>query len=128
MKKIFFYLLISFGMITSCNKTAEKPKDLLSKNDMAEILSEMYLYKQNTTGAFQKESDLFDTQVSIFKKHKTTKEIFQSSYDYYYVQTQDMNDIYDDAIDMLLDSLNKDQKKTLKNELQLRRQNQKGLK
>jgi hypothetical protein len=107
-------LLSLFTVLFSCQHAVEKPKDLLSREEMAAILADMYLYKQSLNNIPMSKNDAFDIYVSIFKKYNTTKEIFQDSFNYYYVDFNNMPDLYDDVIDNLEDNLTKEQLKELK--------------
>ena len=107
--------LISFTFF-SCQKALEKPENLLSKKEMTSILTEIYLYKQTPDMIPLSSETAFSTYVSIFKKHNTTKEIFQDSFNYYYTNPKTMQHIYDDVIDNLKDMLTKEQLQQLQNE------------
>ncbi len=115
--RIILFTSISFLLLLfSCQHSLEKPKDLLSKSEMTEILTDIYLYKQTPDAAPLSKEAAFDTYVSIFKQHGTTKEIFQNSFDYYYANVEVMQHIYDDIIDNLKDKLTKEQLQQLKEE------------
>ncbi|MDR3273108.1 MAG: DUF4296 domain-containing protein [Flavobacteriaceae bacterium] len=118
MRKIGFFLIFVLAVF-SCQRNLEKPKELLSKSEMADIMADLYLYRQMPLNAPLKPINSFDTYVSVFKKHKTTKEIFQQSFDFYYVDTDAMENIYDKAIDNLKDKLSKEQRKKLEEDKEL---------
>lgn len=115
--RLYLYIFISLSlMFFSCQHPLEKPDHLLSKKDMIAILSDIYLYKQTPTNLPLDQETAFDTYVSIFKAHHTTKEIFQNSYIYYYTDVNALQHIYDKVIDNLKSKLTKEQQHQLKEE------------
>lgn len=115
MKKFCLFLFFTLAVF-SCQRSIEKPKDLLSKSEMADIMADIYLYRQMPFNEPVMPVSSFDTYVSIFKKHKTTKETFQQSFDYYYIHSDEMAEIYDKTIDNLKDKLPEEQRKQLEEE------------
>jgi adenine C2-methylase RlmN of 23S rRNA A2503 and tRNA A37 len=83
---------------------------------MAAILTDIYLYKQTSNNMPLSKDTAFDTYVSIFIEHNTTKEIFQDSYNYYYAEANAMQHIYDDVTDNLKDKLTEEQLQVLEEE------------
>ncbi len=123
--RVIVFLSLNFLLLFSCQHALEKPKDLLSKKEMTEILTDIYLYKQTPESIPLSKETAFDTYLSIFKKHKTTKEIFQNSFSYYYADAEAMQHIYDDVIENLEDKLTKEQLKQLRQEEKEKAENQK---
>lgn len=115
MKYLLFLPLLLFTVF-SCQHNLEKPKDLLSKSEMTDILTDIYLYKQTPDNIPLTKEVAFDTYVSIFKKYHTTKEIFQDSFGYYYIDGNSMQHIYDDVIEKLEGKLTPKQLQQLKEE------------
>ncbi|MDR2121904.1 MAG: DUF4296 domain-containing protein [Flavobacteriaceae bacterium] len=116
MKHTTVILLCFTLLLFSCQHALEKPKDLLSKEEMASILTEIYLYKQTPGNILLSKKDAFTIYVSLFKAHNTTKEIFQESYNYYYTDATALEEIYDNVINNLKDKLSEEQQKRLKKE------------
>ncbi|MCT6868574.1 DUF4296 domain-containing protein [Apibacter sp.] len=110
---IFFFLFLS---LFSCQHALKKPDKLLSKTDMIAILSDIYLYNQTPSNIPLSKEIAFETYVSIFKAHHTTKEIFQDSYVYYYADANALQHIYDGVINHLKNKLSKEQQNQLKME------------
>lgn len=115
MKSVFF-LFSFFYVVFSCQHALDKPKNLLSKSEMTDILTDIYLYKQTPDNIPMSKEIAFDTYITIFKKHNTTKEIFQDSYTYYYTDGNSMQHIFDNVIKNLEKKLTKEQLLQLKDE------------
>lgn len=116
MKLFIFIFICLYLSVLSCQHPLEKPNHLLFKKDMIAILSDIYLYKQTPTNFPLDKETAFDTYVTIFKAHHTTKEIFQNSYIYYYADANALQHIYDKVIDNLKSKLTKEQQLLLKEE------------
>lgn len=111
-----FFLQILFCLVVlSCQQTVKKPKNLLSKEEMISILTDIYLYKQNMNSSVPLDKDkIFEIYVSIFKIHNTSKEQFQESYQYYYVNSTTLQNIYEEVLKNLKNKLDKNQQSLLK--------------
>lgn len=79
MKKFFLLILLIF--VCSCENFANKPKDLLSQNKMAEIMAEMALNDQATIT--NPKANLEIGTRFILKKNNIKPDNFVTSYSYY---------------------------------------------
>lgn len=97
MKKIF--LLFIFLSIVSCNSSVDKPKKLISKSDMSEILADIALNEQ-AIFAFPNKN-LESGTLYVLQQHKVSADDFVGSYKYYLVN-KSLKDIVDDAKEIVL--------------------------
>ncbi len=97
MKKI--YLLFIFLSIVSCNSSVDKPKNLISKSDMSEILADIALNEQ-AIFAFPNKN-LESGTLYVLQQHKVSADDFVGSYKYYLVN-KSLKDIVDDAKEIVL--------------------------
>ena len=82
MKTFVYSLIIILGLI-SCNQSyIDKPKDLLSKSEMVDILTDLYLNQQelNFSPIADYSIQVAQNSLYIFKEHKTTHKTFEESY------------------------------------------------
>lgn len=84
MKKIILFIILLF--ISSCENFADKPKDLLPQNTMAEIMADMALNDQST--AINTDANLELGTRFILKKFNIKADQFVTSYKYYVVTKQ----------------------------------------
>ena len=68
MKKIIFLFTLLF--IFSCSEIVDKPKNLLSKDEMSEVIADFAIYDQAYT--VNSTSNLEITSRYVLKKHKIT--------------------------------------------------------
>lgn len=92
--------LIMFLFVVSCSEYVDKPKNLLDKNTMSEIMADLAINDQVTT-TFQNKNLESGTRY-ILKTHNVKADDFVESYKYY-VATGKMNKIVDDAQEILLE-------------------------
>lgn len=100
-------ILFSFSILSifiSCD--SDKPKKLLSEKEMASIIADFAIYEQNI--------DLINPEITpdskasfVLKKHKTTKDVFKSSYTYYLSKPEKIQGILNESEKIIL---NKDPK------------------
>jgi hypothetical protein len=112
MKKIAYLLGLSL-LIACSNKSSENiPANILSKEDMAEILVDVHLLEASinlnviptlTTNVNEQ------TPVDIFKKNNITKKQYEESLNYYTEHPQVLAEVYD----LVLISLSKMQAKSM---------------
>lgn len=96
---IFFAILITF---TACNQELEKPKDLISKEQMISILKDVYIFRQFQN--YRISDDLPDVphaNLEILHQHNVSLEQFQTSYKYYVID----NAAYDQLLDEVIKEL-----------------------
>jgi hypothetical protein len=82
---IFSVLMVFFG----CQNLIDKPKNLLSEKQMAEILADFALNDQTST--YNPSGNLEIGTRYILKKYKVTPEDFSNSYKYYIVEKKITN-------------------------------------
>lgn len=99
MKKIIFLFTLLF--IFSCSEIVDKPKNLLSKDEMSEVIADFAIYDQayivNPT------SNLEITSRYVLKKHKITAKDYRDSYKYYISRPNQLDKILKNAKEIILD-------------------------
>ena len=101
------FLIILCIAFVSCYKSIDKPNDLLSKDDMVLIISDLYIYKQNslvnppTNGAI----NFDEINGFIAQKYKISPIQYKNSYSYYLLDNEIMIDIYDEVKENLEDKI-----------------------
>jgi|ERR1039458_9699160 hypothetical protein len=105
MKKIIGYVLIVLMplIIQSCSAPVVViPNDVLSQEKMVEVLTDIHLAESAITLKFtNKDTSKLQAKVFydfVYKAHKTTKEQFSKSYDFYVAHPELLNKIYDDVL------------------------------
>ncbi len=98
MKRIFS--LFIFVFLVSCSEYVDKPKNLLDKSKMSEIMADLAINDQVTNTYLGK--NLESGTRYILKSHNVKADDFVESYKYYVV-TGKMNKIVDDAQEILLE-------------------------
>lgn len=94
------YLIIILLSLVSCSKLIDKPKNLLTEDQMAEIIADFAIADQSFSidiNITQQESSKY-----ILKKHKIKGQIFTDSYRYYLVQDNKLDEIFDKAKKVIL--------------------------
>lgn len=99
MKKIipFFVVLL----LLACSKPVHEPKNLIPKDKMAEVIAEFALNDQ--MGILNQSGNMETNSIYILKKYKIDSKAFTESYKYYLASPSDLEDIYNDAQDILKD-------------------------
>lgn len=92
--------LFIFLFLISCSEYVDKPKNLLDKNTMSEIMADLAINDQ-VTNTFQGKNLESGTRF-ILKTHNVKADDFVESYKYY-VATGKMNKIVEDAQEILLE-------------------------
>lgn len=92
--------LFIFLFLISCSEYVDKPKNLLDKNTMSEIMADLAINDQ-VTNTFQGKNLESGTRF-ILKTHNVKADDFVESYKYY-VATGKMNKIVDNAQVILLE-------------------------
>lgn len=109
MLKASYIFLFSFLLLVSCNKDAEKaekPSDLLDKNKMAAVLTDISLMEaaaniqvtQNTNINIEE-----NLKFNVYKQHVITRKQYESSLKYYSANTTEFKEVYE----IVLQNLNK---------------------
>jgi hypothetical protein len=96
-KKFFFFFALL--LICSCGQTIlDKPKNLLDKDKMAEVLADLSLNDQSVINF--PNSNIESGSLFILQQHKVKKEDFASSYNYYLVN-RDLPEIIEKAQEII---------------------------
>ena len=98
MKRIIFLFFLVF--LFSCG--SEKPKNLLSKDEMAEIIVDLAIYEQVFFVNSQQDIDVENINTFVFKKHKTNAAAFRESHTYYLRTPDALEDIYKKAKEIII--------------------------
>jgi hypothetical protein len=99
MKKIIFLFTLLF--IFSCSEIVDKPKNLLSKDEMSEVIADFAIYDQAYT--VNSTSNLEITSRYVLKKHKITAKDYRDSYKYYISRPNQLDKILKNAKEIILD-------------------------
>lgn len=99
MKKIIFLFTLLF--IFSCSEIVDKPKNLLSKDEMSEVIADFAIYDQSYT--VNPTSNLEITSRYVLKKHKITAKDYRDSYKYYISRPNQLDKILKNAKELILD-------------------------
>ncbi len=92
--KYFFYISIIFCVL-SCTEAIEKPKYLLQKDKMSEIIADFAINEQQYTIGNNINSE--NATRFILKKYKIKGELFTKSYEYYMTKPDVIKEILDNA-------------------------------
>ena len=99
MKKIIFLFTLLF--IFSCSEIVDKNKNLLSKDEMSEVIADFAIYEQAYT--VNPTSNLEITSRYVLKKHKITAKDYRDSYKYYISRPNQLNKNKKNAKEIILD-------------------------
>lgn len=110
----YFFILI-FALFWACSPT-DKPQNLLTKTQMAEIIADLAIY--DNANWVNPNANLEISNRFVLEKHKTTPTIFRESYAYYIYNPDNLDEIYNEAKQIILNKdpdlekkLNKDKQK-----------------
>lgn len=94
-------ILISFlFLFFSCNHLIEKPENLLSKDEMSEILMDIAISEQSSS--FKSDINMEVETRYILKKHNVSATVFKESYKYYTLN-KDLPSIIEKAQKKMID-------------------------
>lgn len=120
MKHLILFSIVFLGLFNCTPKNYDKPKNLISKTDMIDILTDLYISQQGVQFFPKANEDmnlnLAKGAVHIMKKHNVTYHNFSESYKYYTMQPEDFNKMLDDVKMNLEDKLSKEEKERIKNQ------------
>ena len=103
MRKIVAVITLLF--LFSCSEMVDKPKKVLSKEQMSAIIADFAIYDQ----AYSVRADV-NMELSsryVLKNNKTTAAIYRDSYTYYLANSGDLEEIFEGAKEIII---NKDPK------------------
>ena len=92
------FVVALFMSIISCNNN-DKPDDLIPKNEMIEIMSDINLAEgalkiyQIYPDSIRKYAPVY--YETVYKKHKVSSQQYKNSYNYYYQNPEEMGKMMD---------------------------------
>lgn len=98
MRKIFV-IIISL-LVFSCGRMIDKPKNLLPKEKMAEIVADFAIYDQ--AYSVNPNANIELATRFVLKKHKIKAQEYNDSFKYYLSNPSDIDEIYEDAKEIIL--------------------------
>lgn len=124
----FIFCLIFYA----CSSPNPKPKKVLSKEQMAEIIVDLTIYNQSYLAKPDIKTE--DINSFVLKKHNITAEDFRENYQYYTYAPVHLDEIYDNAKKIILekepsikDTLRKEEEK-IKQEESLKKSQEEKIK
>ncbi|SDE43765.1 DUF4296 domain-containing protein [Riemerella columbipharyngis] len=93
-------VLLLSGLLIACNSGEPKPKDLLSKDQMAKVVAELCIYDQRYNSDMNYDS--YKVNASILKKNNISLKQYKASFEYYLHDPDNIQEIYDKAQKILL--------------------------
>ena len=121
MRTFFLTFILLIGTIISCTpKNYEKPNNLINRNDMIEVLADLYISQQGLQMYPVQNEDqtlsLAKDAVDILKKHQIKYSDFEKSYQYYLMQPESFKEMLDNVKSKLYDQLSDEEKERQKNQ------------
>lgn len=97
------YLIFFVFFVFSCTQTVEQPENLIEKDKMAEILSDVYLHQQSSylTEIKNTQPDFAQIDAYLIEKHGATVKEFEESYKFYVLTPEKYNDLLTRVRDIL---------------------------
>lgn len=98
-------------LIAGCSKRVEEPKHLISENEMIELLSELYIYQQNSylKDYSAEKTNISEVEAQIIENHGLSVEDFRENHQYYAVQPEKFKRILKGAKENLESRLSEDE-------------------
>ncbi len=97
MKRIILLTIIL--VFTACSDAVDKPKDLLGKDKMSEIIADFAVTDQ--MGMLNQKGNMETETRFILKKHNATAKQFSDSYEFYLSKPATLEKIFDNAQDII---------------------------
>ena len=121
MRTFFLTFILLIGTIISCTpKNYGKPNNLINRNDMIEVLADLYISQQGLQMYPVQNEDqtlsLAKDAVDILKKHQIKYSDFEKSYQYYLMQPESFKEMLDNVKSKLHDQLSDEEKERQKNQ------------
>ncbi|HAI77264.1 MAG TPA: hypothetical protein DCM08_13580 [Microscillaceae bacterium] len=103
--------LCLLGVLWACQSADKKPADIIHKDRMVDILTELHLAEARAAGARMRSPDstqvlFLKMQDFVLKKYGFTKAQYYKSYEYYMTAMVEMDEIYA-KVERRLDSMDK---------------------
>ena len=120
MKKLVLIFVLLVGFYSCTSKNYDKPKNLISKSEMIDIMTDLYISQQGLS--------MFPTQnedqnlnfakdaVDIMKAYDITFHTFEESYKYYAMNPEKFKKMLDEVKVKLEDQYSKEEKERQKNQ------------
>lgn len=98
-------------LITGCSKRVEEPKHLISENEMIELLSELYIYQQNSylKDYSAEKTSISEVEAQIIENQGLSVEDFRENHYYYAVQPEKFKTILKGVKENLESRLSEDE-------------------
>lgn len=96
-----FIIFFVFLSVFSCSGVADKPKNLIEKKTMSEIIADLAITDQ--LSALQQQGSPQKQPQFILQSHGVDAKSFSDSYKYYISEPKDLEAIYNDAQDIIKD-------------------------
>jgi hypothetical protein len=103
MRKIF--IIIASLIVIGCHSGTQKPKDLIPKNKLINILVDIHIHDAVISDLMRK--DLLIKQAipeyyeQVLSEYQVTKEQLEATMDYYSTKKEKLNMIYEQVVDSL---------------------------
>jgi hypothetical protein len=125
--KTTVYLFLSIFLMACVPKAIEEPEDLIPKDQMVDLLVDMYIATKTRNIKTVKLEKNKNYMSFVFEKHKIDSTRFKASNEYYLYNTDKYQDIYKLVNLRIKDSLNK-YEKPLKKKDSINKANRKNVK
>lgn len=99
MKRIVSFFIIL--LLCSCSEMIDKPKNLISKDKMSEIIADFAIYDQSY--AINPETNMEQTSRYVLKKHGIKAQDYRDSYKYYLTHPGQLDKILEKSKTILLE-------------------------
>lgn len=96
-------IIILVGLITSCNPQQEKAPNLIERDKMIEVISEIELTQALIKLKFSKKDTINSKELyhQVYEKFNISEEQFNSSLKFYCKTPKELEAIYAEAIELL---------------------------
>ena len=115
MRKLIYIFLLAVGLLSCERAYVDKPKDLLSKAEMVDVLTDLYINQQviNFAPTMNFNQKTAENSLVIFNQHKISPKKFEESYKYYFTNPKDFQKILDKVKENLKSKLSDKEKERL---------------
>lgn len=104
----FIWIAISAVVLFSCSEKVEKrakPEQLMNETDLIQLIIDLQILESHYHRKYSR-PDVYKNALDsachyVFEKHETTRDIFESSYDYYAEDPDYMYKIYEATLDTI---------------------------
>jgi len=120
MRYLYVIIILFLGVFSCAPKNYEKPKDLIGKSDLIEILTDLYISQQGLQMYPVQNEDqtlaMAKDAVDILNAYDVSINTFQESYKYYMMQPEALKKMLDKVKKNLEDKLSEEEKERQKNQ------------